>query len=89
VAWLRHVASGNRNLPYFALCQLHSRRIHARALLCGTLTIGSNGVLDAGAGDADYAFGPDGTLRSKFGVGIRPGIIAGLGVVALAVRNPT
>jgi outer membrane protein assembly factor BamB len=49
------------------------------------LTLGSNGIVYAGAGDTIYAFGPDGILKSKFGVGVRPGIIAGIGVVALAV----
>ena len=49
-----------------------------------TLTLGSNGSLYAGAGDAVYAFGPDGTLKSTFELGIRPRIIGGIGVVALA-----
>jgi outer membrane protein assembly factor BamB len=49
------------------------------------LTLGSNGIVYAGAGDTVYAFRPDGTLKSKFGVGTRPGIVAGIGVVALAV----
>ena len=49
------------------------------------LTLGSNGIVYAGAGDTVYALGPDGILKSKFGVGTRPGIVAGIGVVALAV----
>ena len=49
------------------------------------LTLGSNGIVYAGAGDTVYAFRPDGTVKSKFGVGTRPGIVAGIGVVALAV----
>jgi outer membrane protein assembly factor BamB len=48
------------------------------------LTMGSDGILYAGAGDAVYAFGPEGTLKSKFGVGSRPGVIAAIGLVALA-----
>jgi outer membrane protein assembly factor BamB len=49
------------------------------------LTIDGNGILYAGAGDTVYAFRGDGSLKSTFSVGIRPGIIAGIGVVALAV----
>jgi putative pyrroloquinoline-quinone-binding quinoprotein len=49
------------------------------------LTLGSNGIVYAGAGDTVYAFGRDGTLKSKFGVGTRPGIVAGIGVVAMVV----
>jgi len=49
------------------------------------LTLGSNGLVYAGAGDTVYAFRLDGTLKSKFGVGSRPGIVDGISIVALAV----
>lgn len=54
------------------------------------LTLGSNGLVYAGAGDTVYAFRLDGTLKSKFGLGTRPGIVDGTSVVALtAGRSDT
>src|SRR5947209_5600358 len=49
------------------------------------LTMDSAGIVYVGAGDTVYAFRPDGTLKSKFGLGIRPGVIDAIGLVALAV----